>query len=303
MPQEKSSTQPFWSLFIPCIIWWAGQTVGHELVQLFVTSFLFLSFQEPCQRRYSCQALSTASQWLLDQSSRFLETFLMGEGLIPNLMIAKTESRARKSFHKICERPQAHSGAKKGKKKIEFVSNSLKIIFLQISVTRPKTENQNPRCNLKIVISKMKKKIKSNIQNCQQHNVLEIQIKNHTSQIIEMSSVAPPNKLPTLLNTCNFLTDFLKGRLSSVATKYGNFCHVCTLKYRQFFPWKVFLCQFYVAKRSLQAFTNVQQSFWTWIWPPPPFWTMKTAIYVQERVPYTDFTQFRLFSFLDLCWQ
>ena len=151
MPREKSLTQPFGFLFIPCIIWWAGQTVGHELVQLFVTSFLFLSFQEPCQ------ALSTASQWLLDQSSRFLEIFLMGEGLIPNLMIAKTESRARKSFHKICERPQAHSGAKKGKKKIEFVSNSLKIIFLQISVTRPKTENQNPRCNLKIVISKMKK--------------------------------------------------------------------------------------------------------------------------------------------------
>ena len=144
----------------------------------------------------------------------------MGEGLIPNLMIAKTESRARKSFHKICERPQAHSGAKKGKKKIEFVSNSLKIIFLQISVTRPKTENQNPRCNLKIVISKMKK-LESNIQNCQQHNVLEIQIKNHTSQIIEMSSEAPPNKLPTLLNTCNFLTDF--SNLSSVPTKYENF--------------------------------------------------------------------------------
>ena len=157
MPREKSLTQLFWSLFIPCIIWWAGQTVGHELVQLFVTSFLFLSFQEPCQRRYSCQALSTALQWLLDQSSRFLETFLMGEGLIPNLMIAKTESRARKSFHKICEKPQAHSGTKKGKKKIEFVSNSLKIFFLQISLTRPKTENQNPRCNLKIAISKMKK--------------------------------------------------------------------------------------------------------------------------------------------------
>ena len=118
MPREKSLTQPFGFLFIPCInIWWAGQTVGHELVQLFVTSFLFLSFQEPCQRRYSCQALSTALQWLLDQSSRFLETFLMGEGLIPNLMIAKTESRARKSFHKICERPQAHSGAKKRKEK------------------------------------------------------------------------------------------------------------------------------------------------------------------------------------------
>ena len=116
MPQEKSLTQLFGSLFIPCIIWWAGQTVGHELVQLFVTSFLFLSFQEPCQRRYSCQALSTALHWLLDQS-RFLETFLMGEGLAPNLMIAKTESQARKSFHKICERPQAQSGAKRKQKK------------------------------------------------------------------------------------------------------------------------------------------------------------------------------------------
>ena len=50
------------------------------------------------------------------------------------------------------------------------------------------------------------------------------------------SVAAPPNKLPTLLNTCNFLTDFLKGRLSSVAKKYGNFCHMCTLKYRQFYP-------------------------------------------------------------------
>ena len=218
MPQEKSLTQLFGSLFIPCIIWWAGQTVGHELVQLFVTSFLFLSFQEPCQRRYSCQALSTALQWLLDQSSRFLETFLMGEGLVPNLMIAKTEGRAQKSFHKICERPQAQSRAKR-KEKIEFVS--LKIIFLRISVTGPKTENQNPRCNFKIVISKMKKK-KSKIQNCQQHNVLEIRIKNQTSQFIGMPSVAPPKKLPTLLNTCNFLTDFLRGLYTSIATKYGN---------------------------------------------------------------------------------
>ena len=75
MPQEKSLTQLFGSLFIPCIIWWAGQTVGYELVQLFVTSFLFLSFQEPCQRRYSCQALSTALQRLLNNPRDFLKLF------------------------------------------------------------------------------------------------------------------------------------------------------------------------------------------------------------------------------------
>ena len=44
---------------------------------------------------------------------------------------------------------------------------------------------------------------------------------------------------------------------------------------------------------SLQPFgimQNLLQNFWTWVWPPPPFWTMfkKTADLVLGGTPYSN---------------
>ena len=43
----------------------------------------------------------------------------------------------------------------------------------------------------------------------------------------------------------------------------------------KFYPKSTFYVHLY-CKKSLYNIPNLQHNFWTWVWPPPPVWTMLT---------------------------